>query len=63
MSTKIIVTFNVVFPALDNLVLYLNKTNDSQPQIDALAAEVKALNDKLFNTNSTLDGVVANAPK
>lgn len=63
MSTKIIVTFNVVFPALDNLVLYLNKTNDAQPQIDALAAEVKTLTDKLFTTNSTLDGVVTEASK
>lgn len=63
MLTKITVSVNVVFPALDNLVLYLNKTNDAQPQIDFLAGQVAELTGKLSTSNTTLDGVVSNAIK
>jgi hypothetical protein len=55
---KPVVTVNIVFPALDNLVAYLKARDDSQAQIDELAAKVVALTDGLQNSEAALKSSV-----
>jgi hypothetical protein len=48
------IVFRVDFPALDNLVLYLQ--NQQQAKIDAMAAAVKDLTAQLQKSGASLEG-------
>ncbi len=59
MRTSTIIV-RIDFPALDSLIAFLREQNNQQDQIDALAAKVTELTDKLHHSQQPLQGAIQN---
>jgi uncharacterized coiled-coil protein SlyX len=56
------ITISVDFPALDSLVAYLEARATQQKQVDALAAQVSQLTQRLRQSEGALDGAEQQQP-
>ncbi len=54
------IVIRIEFPALDNLVTYLN--SNQQKQLDALAAQLIELKNQLKQSGSTLEDAIEKTP-